>query len=852
MDLIRIKEEFQLSNKAFNLCSWNDLNNSTDIIFFFLKNRSFLKIQNCGSKTNEELYNLVINLIHEGLKIYVSEITSEQLNSNDPGFQDTYYSILTLEEITTNCNLSVRSKNICRYNKLNDSKDIIQYYIINGDFFSLRNSGRKTNEELLNTIFYLIQNKINKEKFTELNLKHNITFKKKYSPIKFYFSQAYNHSLETKEELHFFFKSQDFESCFIKFEEHIYKLETSPENIPYSLEQIKKLLNSTIGFELLPILDYQKIQENFEPYYLKLIENNFQKQVSQVSVRLQNALSIVLNNNLNSEVFFLWMSTKQSQKKIKNVGKLTGAELIQFTSNFIHSTIDSLLFDKPQKQNFLHEILKGIIDDPSKIKIKPEELILQKIDLIQFVLNNKTLLFTEKQILILENEKSDISKIFKITLERSRQIIKRESELIIKLLKELIVRLENSNVLNSELMDEIYSSTDLHAYAKNKSDLQIIQILVQNSLVPNFQSVDLRKWAKEKIKVEYNLLNTRFKLNETILLHKSLPINYIFEEFSISILDIFNQTTEVRLINCENELKILPILLKKILNKQIGFTRINEKWFLFNYTNSAYCELALLYFNRPTELDQIYSYILQNPDIIENPVKNSIRSTLTNNKIRFFSIGKTSTYGLNSFLKNTNIGTKTIKDECIEILKDRNEPLHFDQLFELIYSKRPITNVRSIQTIVSQEISSFRTNQGFVWLINHNNPPPPINHKTANVKFLSTIILFQMESHWAYLNQVKSELTKHMPDYQADHIISKKLISFRDKVTIPYFKEFDFLMTQLVNDGKLTEFMEKRYTLLSTINKNKFKNELYIFLLNKFKIDFSQQIINKSLTYFLS
>lgn len=56
---------------------------------------------------------------------------------------------MTLGELRNRENLSVRSFNICRYNKLKTLSDILAYYNKHKSFENLRNCGRRSNEELI-------------------------------------------------------------------------------------------------------------------------------------------------------------------------------------------------------------------------------------------------------------------------------------------------------------------------------------------------------------------------------------------------------------------------------------------------------------------------------------------------------------------------------------------------------------------------------------------------------------------------------------------------------------------------------------------------------------------------------
>lgn len=56
---------------------------------------------------------------------------------------------MTLFEVYTNYNMSRRTFNVCRENYLDSARQILTYYIKNKNFLSLKNCGKKSNEELI-------------------------------------------------------------------------------------------------------------------------------------------------------------------------------------------------------------------------------------------------------------------------------------------------------------------------------------------------------------------------------------------------------------------------------------------------------------------------------------------------------------------------------------------------------------------------------------------------------------------------------------------------------------------------------------------------------------------------------
>lgn len=89
---------------------------------------------------------------------YTGRRTNRNLQNSAILQPTTYFVYLRMNEITENIsleqlskieNLSVRSFNVCDWNRLNDLTAILTYYWENDDFLGLRNCGQKSNTELI-------------------------------------------------------------------------------------------------------------------------------------------------------------------------------------------------------------------------------------------------------------------------------------------------------------------------------------------------------------------------------------------------------------------------------------------------------------------------------------------------------------------------------------------------------------------------------------------------------------------------------------------------------------------------------------------------------------------------------
>ena len=248
----------------------------SDILFFYKKNNSFLKLKNCGEKSNEEIIRLckkyitsTVNIIDSNENIdkleqfKINIINSEQFN---------------IDEVTKSQYLSVRAYNICIDNNLKNLKDILDFYVKNKSFIQFQNCGEKANSELVKLCIKHIDtwentngtdanyNKIKLEYFNIYKLKifENLS-------VRAYNVCENNNLKNLKEILDFYYKNGSFkqlQNCGEKANSELiqlclkYKNEISPPNF----EEINYESNiSIISFRLkINILDYIK---DFKIYY---------------------------------------------------------------------------------------------------------------------------------------------------------------------------------------------------------------------------------------------------------------------------------------------------------------------------------------------------------------------------------------------------------------------------------------------------------------------------------------------------------------------------------------------------------------------------------------------------------
>jgi hypothetical protein len=145
LEILAIEED--LSERTINICLDNDLNSVAKIIDWWRTHKSFLKLRNCGVKTNDELLQVCEKYKNIRLRsVEDVELTDEEKEVFIELTEDWPLSLLAQIE-----NLSQRSYNICYNTGLTSLRLIMQFYLNNkaSGFHKFRNCGENTNHELI-------------------------------------------------------------------------------------------------------------------------------------------------------------------------------------------------------------------------------------------------------------------------------------------------------------------------------------------------------------------------------------------------------------------------------------------------------------------------------------------------------------------------------------------------------------------------------------------------------------------------------------------------------------------------------------------------------------------------------
>lgn len=109
--------------------------------------------------------------------------------------------------------------------------------------------------------------------------------------------------------------------------------------------------------------------------------------------------------------------------------------------------------------------------------------------------------------------------------------------------------------------------------------------------------------------------------------------------------------------------------------------------------------------NEPSHVDRIQA--VWNERFPEQPISaNGIRSVIVRHKSIFFSIGRTSTYGLRKWLEERDdLKGGTIRDIVSELLEHSSSPLHMDEILLWVQRFRPSTSKGSVHLNLQMEAS---------------------------------------------------------------------------------------------------------------------------------------------------
>ena len=693
IDEFGLKEN--LSQRTYNVCSINRLFTVSHILDYHKKNKTFLNLKNIDKKTEYEIIGLCVK---------------------------------SLKKLQHEENLSQRTYNVCLINRLFTVSHILDYYKKNKTFLKLKNSGKKTEVELVGLCLKYLQ-------FEWSELDDTVTHKSEIQII------------------------------FEKIKEHQYKWEyaKSQGDISFSRLSVRaknsvRTLTEDVGFDL----------ENFFmkailiPCNFKEIRNTGKKAVSElISFRddLQSILIDLENTEFNKVDLLIYELEKTLDLSLKNDEELIESiesrqlNLIQFFNNYV------------LQSNFCSELEKKLL-----------------INLLQQgqykYLNNKSFL-------------KDIAREEKLTYERIRQKLVGFDKNVSQKFNFLPKLFEYCHDLNFNIYECKFWKISSHPISNNQ------QGRIENT--PNVLGNILSYFGEKKyysltksltLKAEFTPFDhNKYKRYRNFKVPCIINQNFLSEKLMIGILNTIY-------------LNIHKKVTKDFIYEFDKFDLNNEQ---FNFVVYIVCQNfnlqqsekkgVLIKRNTIITLPELIQPILKEKDDLMSAEEifrefkrqfperkstlNSIRSLLTkDDNIIYLRGGGVSLYGLKEWEEKKGLKSGNIKEMCLEIIENSDEPVHLYTITKHVQKHRE-TSLKNIRTNLSLDpLKRFVAFDGsFIGLNNKKYPQSLIKSYNEVTPQRPNQICTFIKNHLYYdLKEVISKFSKdfNLKEVQIEHIINSK------------------------------------------------------------------------------
>ena len=713
--------------------------------------------------------------------------------------------------------LSIRAKNVCRRNDINNIDNLIDYYKRGGKFSSFKNCGRRTIEELNDILKKALDFKSD-ESF-KLFVK-NSTESSNNSPS---FSDLtaraqnvclYNNLSQVEDILLFYEKGGSFSSLRNCGKKTILELENF----------VNQKVNSKIKYREI----FAQILADTNKW--KLLELELQNEFKNLSVRAKNGYFNLLESRLINHKEFIKKAIIEDYNfiDIGNIGEKSSRELDIFKA-FVKTKILSAL-NNSDSEVFLEirkiEIYFNIVLDD----ITRESIIKKKLNIFNFfevyILKNKSLLNKIENELLIEHlysKEIDITKISqKVGVSRER----------VRQLKVLFLKNLHFHILSDLIpyCDEPISSINFDLYDKidNTRLNKILGLILQNhSIIYSGENLD-------SINIS-SIYDREFYLNS-----RDIKVNYIINK------DFINKEICKTLLNDIFRRKTKKVKKDYFFNPFLNFNfNNNQKEFLIKLiTENFNCDYSeegfLIKRNTFISLDEIIVNVLVEEDkplliseiyqIIDklHPGKckseEALRGTITREKDKFIHLrgarGPKTLYGLKEWEQTKNIKSGSIKQLCIDYLNAEQFPVHMLELARFImkhretnrrniignlkldphnnfiffksnfiglakkkYSKKFIDSIKILSSTLSQRINQFLKNNIYY------------NYEAVVSKFAKELKVFPIQIEQSILHGIDNGILKQKEEkiyynsIQEDSIINDLFIS-EDEIKISGYNPY--------------------------------------------------------------
>jgi len=642
-----------LGIRGYNACKYFNLLTLKDLIDFYNANGNFLKVRNCGKKSNKELITIC-----EKYKNYQFFESSESAHKEHENSEEILSS--TIFQLSKKENLSIRSQNVCESNGLINLSLILEYYYKNGDFKKLRNCGSNSNSEL-------------------------IAICDKYRKYK-----EYNNSIIQIQS------SEKQENPLInKIDNLTTKQKAVLNNIIYSkFNQLSVRNKNALSFLLQDSITIRAIKEEFfeiEDYDFKKIKNVGQLTEQEIEAftnevkELIELVTLFEDNEILREYFnsYLIKNYQISHETINKIGRNYDFSLGYPIFKTIYHLVDgNYLFDEKEKTIFFGLLNFFYCSEPPLIKDFKSDLKLTRERFRQ--IRNKTLKKFPNIIYGLFNLELNYENL------NTYQI----------LLDDEFINLSDEDVLEINGNENVNFNSQFIAY--------IFSILLKDThdLIGNTENVFFNKSTNNQhnwnnfylVRKDFTWIFDFEKLIHDVYVRLSSKIEEDYKfYFQSYLLNFQNENCVLKLDTiatiCEtflfSEFELTIDLEENIVFKRNTFKQVYE------YAYEAVEKLGV-----PSKVDVICKKVSElYPDYKTD--EDSIRASMQR-KTGFVPFGRTSVYGLKVWEEVKDIRGGTIRDIAEEFLMKHSEPKHIDEITDFVNKYRN-TNAKNIYANLSME-----------------------------------------------------------------------------------------------------------------------------------------------------
>lgn len=594
------------------------------------------------------MINYYLNLI---IKVYFCKNKIAKIVEED--FKD-----ISLDKLRTDEDLSHRSYNVCLFHKYITLYDIIIHYQEKGSFNTLRNSGQKTNDELIKICNKYLKQTTNgsvNKSYVECNeLEDNIinlTEVQKFVLNNLITIKINNLSTRSQKALKEYLNGDLTISCIHK---------NILSNYPFNYNKISNIGKVSINeltifqfelIELIKVIPSKSEELLVKEFFLFILRSNFNISEEHYSTILSCCTNeekipifkiisfLFYNNYLFSErLTYIYQNSLRSFAKEKSFSLIELSKQLGFSSERVNKIKDNFAYSFSKQISFVKAINKDFYNFHNINSESP----------FIFIDNDKVSLINEKEKINFDS--IIITKILSLILEESHLIIGNEKSALVLKYKKL------------------HSWKYLYLISKEMN--------INDAIINIANDIDNRLCSK--IDKTY-ILDFKLYINTFLNIIDEVKLSIISKNLEIIIYHEFGIIVDRNTITFKrNTLKQRPEYIIELLEKE----------------------------NRPLTIHEMFGIFKNiNPKLFRN--ENTLRANcLRVRKTRLICFGKTSTYALKEWeAQHVNLKGGTIRDLLENYLLMQDKPAHIKEIAEYIIRFRPKTNKSKIFTNIKLDYS---------------------------------------------------------------------------------------------------------------------------------------------------